>query len=125
MNKYYQIQALSEALNYGEEGLDLVIDALNHYKGEVRQNAYRLLQETAQNKAKKAVSNYKFWSNFEYWDRYPDEHAQTFAYRKVENFAPEKGIIAPINIAYALREASYSQRQKYSLLTSTKLIRII
>ena len=50
-----QISALSEAFNYGEAGLDLVIDALSNYKREVRKNAYRLLQQRDEKKAKEAV----------------------------------------------------------------------
>ncbi|EAZ88368.1 hypothetical protein [Crocosphaera chwakensis] len=104
-----QISALSEALNYGEVGLDLVIDALSNYRREVRKNAYQLLQQREEKKAKVAVSNYKFWSDFEYLNRRPYEHAKTFASRKVEDFYPETGIIDPINIAYALRIELYQE----------------
>lgn len=98
-----QISALSEALNYGEIGLDLVIDALGNYRREIRQNAYRLLQQRDEKKAKDAVNNYKFWSDFEYLNGLPHEQSKTFASRKVEDFNLERGIIDPINIAYALR----------------------
>jgi hypothetical protein len=52
-NIQYQIKALSEALNYGDAGLDLVVDALSNYKREVRQNAYQLLQQRKEKKSKR------------------------------------------------------------------------
>ena len=105
-----QINALSEALNYDDIGLDLVIDALSNYKREIRQNAYRLLQQRGENKAQQAVNNYKFWSDFEYLNGLPNSHAETFAHREVEDFDPEIGIDDPIYTAYALRQPSYSWR---------------
>lgn len=105
-----QIQALLEAFNYGDAGLNLVIDALNNYKREVRKNAYQLLQQREENKAKEAVSNYKFWSDFEYLNGLPNSYSEIFAHRKVKNFNPEIGITDPVNTAYALRQPSYSWR---------------
>lgn len=107
-----QIQALSEALNYGDRGLDLVIDALNSHKREIRKNAYELLQQREELKAKEAVNNYKFWSNFEYLDGLPSEHAKIFANRPVQNFDSKIGISDPLTIAYALREYSYHYREQ-------------
>lgn len=106
-NIQFQIKALSEALNYGDVGLDLVIDALNNYKREVRKNAYQLLQQREEKKAQQAVSNYKFWSDFEYLNGLPHEHAKTFAHRKVEVYDPNIGIIDPVNIAYFIKQATY------------------
>jgi hypothetical protein len=102
-----QIDALSEAFNYGDVGLDLVIDALNNYRREVRQNAYQLLQQREEVKAKQAVSNYKFWSDFEYLNARPYNHVKTFANRKVEVYDPNIGIIDPVNTAYFIEQATY------------------
>ncbi len=99
-----QISALSEAFNYGDRGLDLVIDALGNYRREVRKNAYQLLQQREEKKAKDAVNNYKFWSDFEYLNRLPHEQAKIFAGRKVEVYNPDIGIIDPQNTAYFLGE---------------------
>ncbi|VEP13179.1 conserved hypothetical protein [Hyella patelloides LEGE 07179] len=116
-----QISALSEAFNYGDVGLDLVIDALSNYRREVRQNADRLLQQRDEKKAKDAVNNYKFWSDFEYpYDRgkLPTSHSKIFAHRKVEDFNIEKGITDPVNTAYALRDRSWrSSSQKREKIT--------
>ena len=73
---------------------------MSNYRREVRQNAYRLLQQRNEKKAKDAVSNYKFWSDFEYLDGLPEKHAKTFAHRKVEVYDPNIGIIDPQNTAY-------------------------
>ena len=109
-----QISALSEALNYSEAGLDLVIEALSNYRREIRQNAYRLLQQKEDKKAKEAVSNYKFWSDFEYLNGCPFEHAKTFAHRKVEVYDPNIGIIDPANTAYFIKQATYGDFLKQS-----------
>ncbi|MEH1933790.1 MAG: hypothetical protein V7L14_08680 [Nostoc sp.] len=44
-----QTTALSDALNYGDAGLDLVIDALQDDSHEIQQIAVELLQETEGN----------------------------------------------------------------------------
>lgn len=98
-----RIAALSEALNYGDAGLNLVIGALEDSSRQVRKSAYVLLQQRADFKAKQALQQYKFWNHFErlYW--LPFNHATTFANRKVENFDPQIGITDPVGTAYALR----------------------
>ena len=113
-----QISALSEAFNYGDRGLNLVIDALGNYRREVRKNAYQLLKQREEKKAKEAVNNYKFWSDFEYLNGLPNSHTQVFAHRQVEDFNPETGINDPVYIAYALRQPGYIWRgEKQELIT--------
>lgn len=112
-----QISALSEAFNYGDRGLDLVIDALNNYKREVRKNAYRLLQQREEKKAKVAVSNYKFWSDFEYLNGLPEKHAKTFAHRKVEVYDPNIGIIDPVNTAYFIKQEDFYEKRNFTTIT--------
>lgn len=98
-----RVALLSEALKYGEAGLDLVIGALNDESGQVQWSAYLLLHEKTDLKVKQALQKYKFWKHFERLYGLPSEHATTFAYRKVENFDPQIGITDPVGTAYALR----------------------
>lgn len=103
-----RIAALSEALNYGETGLDLVIGALENSSRQVRNAAYVLLQQKTDLKAKQALQQYKFWNHFERLYGLPNSHATTFANRKVENFDPQIGITDPVGTAYALRVKKWS-----------------
>ena len=98
-----RVAALKEAPKYGEEGLDLVIGALEDYCRQVRHSAYLLLQERAEPQVQQALKQYKFWNYFERLYGLPFGHAATFANRKVENFDPQTGITDPVGTAYALR----------------------
>ncbi|HEY9601828.1 MAG TPA: hypothetical protein V6C85_09475 [Allocoleopsis sp.] len=53
-----RVAALSEALKYGEAGLDLVIQALTDKSERVEKAAYLLLQERTEPKAKQALLEY-------------------------------------------------------------------
>jgi hypothetical protein len=53
-----QITALWEALKYGDVGLGLVIQALNHESGQVRWAAYRLLRERTEPVVKSPLQEY-------------------------------------------------------------------
>ncbi|BAZ14081.1 GUN4 domain protein [Calothrix sp. NIES-4071] len=58
----YKIAALSEALNYGEEGLALVIQALNDPDDQAKKLAYELLKGRKELEVKAALRNYfKRW----------------------------------------------------------------
>lgn len=100
--------ALSEALNYGEEGLNLVIGALDDKFRKVRHVAAQLLQQREEIQAKLALQNYKFWSGFERLNKFtlPYGHATTFANRKVVEFDDLTLITDPTKKAYALRVSS-------------------
>jgi WD40 repeat protein len=56
-----RIAALSEALNYGEAGLDLVIRALQDGSGQVEKTAYLLLRERTEPRVKQALKDYNPW----------------------------------------------------------------
>ncbi len=107
-----RISALSEALNYGNEGLNLVIAALDDKFKNVRHVAVQLLRQRKEEQAKLALQNYKFWSGFERLTKYtlPYGHATTFADRKVIEFDALTRIIEPTKTAYALR-APYQRRR--------------
>lgn len=53
-----RIAALSEALKYGEAGLDLVIGALQDESTQVEKTAYLLLRERAEPRVKQALREY-------------------------------------------------------------------
>ncbi len=99
-----RIAALSEALNYGEAGLGLLIQALNDESKQVRRAAYLLLRHRVEPQVKQALREYKPWNLVERLDLtgYP-EHVTTFANRKLEEFDPQIGITDPVGTAYALR----------------------
>ena len=98
-----RIGALSEALNYGETGLNLVINSLNDKRSKVRHTAIKLLEQRTDNLAILTLKNYKFWSKFERINSHPYGYAKTFANRKVIEFDTKIGITDTAGIAYALR----------------------
>jgi formylglycine-generating enzyme required for sulfatase activity len=53
-----RIAALEQALNYGEQGLDLVIAGLNNESVEVQIQTYHILNSRTELKAKQAASNF-------------------------------------------------------------------
>ena len=55
-----RVAALSDALKYGEAGLDLAIAALGDDSSEVFWTAYSLLQEQRELKARQALQDYKW-----------------------------------------------------------------
>lgn len=76
-----QVAALSEALNYGDDGLDLVINILKGSSQQVQYFAAKLLKKIGVHKGKQALLAFTPWLFFtkvEDWTR--------------ENFNPEVGI---------------------------------
>lgn len=86
-----RIAAVSEALNYGEIGLDLMIEALKDSASQVRRSAYRLLREKGGNKGKQALLDYDPWLFF-----------TTFQDWKAVEFDPRVGITEPESTAYVV-----------------------
>jgi len=92
-----RIAAVSEALNYEEAGLNLVIKALKDPCKQVQRSACRLLRERTEPHIEQVLQ--KYWMH-------QHDHSlfyTTWANWKVENFDPNKGIIDPFGIAYVLR----------------------
>lgn len=56
-----KILALKEALKYGEDGFNLIINALNDPSPKVTYMAYQLLSHAQENYGKKALSKYYDW----------------------------------------------------------------
>ncbi|MEH2184400.1 hypothetical protein [Nostoc sp.] len=86
-----QVAALSEALNYGDMGLDLVIDALTSSASKIRHFAARLLKQRGGEKGKQALLDYDPYHAF-----------STMTDWLVEEFNSNVGITSPVNTAYNL-----------------------
>jgi len=99
-----RVAALSDALNYGETGLDLVIQALKDSSKPVRRAAYLLLRQSVKPQVKQALQQYKPWNLVERLRIYEyPEHITRFANRNVEEFDPQTSILDPVGTAYAMR----------------------
>lgn len=92
-NVKVRVAALSSALNYGDAGLDLVIEALNDSSPQVQSFAKRLLKHKGGIKGKQALLDYdplSYFSRLEEW--------------KIKDYDPEIGITNPDVNAYTLSE---------------------
>ncbi|MBA3923349.1 MAG: HEAT repeat domain-containing protein [Nostocaceae cyanobacterium] len=87
-----RVAAVCEAINYGEAGLDLVIEALNDSNKEVQHFASKLLKKKGGVKAKQALLDYNPWIFF-----------TTLQDWRIEDFDPEVGIINPVDTSYRLK----------------------
>ncbi|WP_375510740.1 HEAT repeat domain-containing protein [uncultured Nostoc sp.] len=92
-----KIAALSEALNYGDMGLDLVINTLTDSSEQVQRFAARLLKRSGNKKVKQAVIDYDIWLFFHLLTEW-----------KFENFDPSIGITNTIDTAYVLGYIEYT-----------------
>ncbi|RCJ29276.1 hypothetical protein A6769_35745 [Nostoc punctiforme NIES-2108] len=97
------IASVSEALNYGNAGLYVVIEALKNKSRKVQRAALKILKDIEDPQVELALKNYKFWSSFEKVYSIPCGYSTTFANRKVIEFDPTTKISDTVDIAYALR----------------------
>ncbi|MBC1239609.1 hypothetical protein GNE10_21165, partial [Nostoc sp. 2RC] len=86
-----QVAALSEAFNYGDVGLDLVIDALKNSSQQVKRIVAMFLRERGGEKGKQALLAVNPWLFFTKIDNY-----------NFEDFKPDIGITSWFNTAYAV-----------------------
>lgn len=98
-----RIAALSEALKYGDAGLDVLIQALQDKSRLVQRFAYRLLKQRVEPQVKQALQAYKPWNLEERFEKYQGSDISQFANRQVVDFEKNIGIVEPVNKAYALR----------------------
>ncbi|MEH2201750.1 STM4015 family protein [Nostoc sp.] len=101
-----RVAALSEALKYGDAGLDLLIKGLQDESRLVQRFAYRLLKQKAEPQVKQALQAYKPWNleeRFNEYQGYKGDRVPQFANRQVVEFDANVGIVEPVNNAYALR----------------------
>ncbi|MEM7714275.1 MAG: hypothetical protein AAF349_11995 [Cyanobacteria bacterium P01_A01_bin.68] len=86
-----RLQALSDALNYQEAGLNLVIQALGEFSLQEKNSAARLLKRRGDEKGKQALLEfdpYLYFTKLDDWE--------------VEEFNPEVGITNPNITAFAI-----------------------
>lgn len=74
-----RINALKEALNYGEKGLSLVIEALNDKSWRMQRTAYSLLENNQEEIVLKALQEYNPYQFFQYLYRYSTGKSTTYA----------------------------------------------
>ncbi|MDZ8105317.1 MAG: STM4015 family protein [Nostoc sp. DedQUE12a] len=101
-----RIAALSEALKYGDAGLDVLIQALQNKSRLVQRFAYRVLKQKTEPQVKQALQTYKPWNleeRLNEYQGYKGYHVTQFANRQVVEFDANVGIVEPVNNAYALR----------------------
>jgi hypothetical protein len=112
-----RIAALSEALKYGDAGLDVLRQALQDKSKLVRRFAYRLLKQRVEPQVIQALQAYKPWNleeRFAEYQGYQGNNVTQFANRQVVEFDANIGITEPVNKAYALR---YDYNDEENLLS--------
>ncbi|MEH2272737.1 MAG: HEAT repeat domain-containing protein, partial [Nostoc sp.] len=102
-----RVAALSEALKYGDAGLDVLIQALQDKSRLVQRFAYRLLKQKAEPQVKQALQAYKPWNLEERLNEYQGYNVTQFANQQVVEFDANTSITEPLNKAYALRYWPY------------------
>lgn len=102
-----RLAALSEALKYGDAGLDVLIQALQDKSRLVQRFAYRLLKQKAESQVKQALQAYKPWYLEERFNQYQGYNVTQFANRQVVEFDANTSVTEPLNKAYALRYWPY------------------
>ncbi|MEH2184404.1 STM4015 family protein [Nostoc sp.] len=98
-----RIAALSEALKYGDAGLDVLIQALQDKSRLVQRFAYRVLKQRTEPQVLQALQIYKPWNLEERLNEYQGYAVTQFANQQVVEFDQNIGIAEPVNNAYALR----------------------
>lgn len=93
-----KIAALEDAMNYGDEGLDLVIESLDDSSLIVQMYATSLLNQSESQKAKQALINYNPWLIFTKLEDW-----------KVKHFHPKIRLSNPINTAYIVQNKKQLQ----------------
>ncbi|MGB3638030.1 MAG: HEAT repeat domain-containing protein, partial [Rivularia sp. (in: cyanobacteria)] len=94
-----KLAALTDALKYGDAGLELVIQALRWEPKKIQRHAYKLLRRREEARVKQALEEYQPWNLFE---RFKELYAETFANRQIVDYNPEVGIEDSANTAYKL-----------------------
>lgn len=87
-----RFDALWDALNYGEAGLDLIAQRLHDFYGKVSRYAELLLRERGGEKGKQALLDYNPW-----------KYLTTIKSWKIQKYKPEIGIVFPFEKMYVIR----------------------
>ncbi len=118
-----KLAALTDALKYGDAGLELVIQALQDKPKVLQRHAYKLLRRREEARVKQALEHYQPWDLFERlqgYIGYKGQHAGRFANRLAVDYNPEVGIENPANTAYALRWDDYYHGYDYDCPSITE-----
>jgi WD domain, G-beta repeat len=107
-----KIRALNDAIEYGDRGVDLAIQALSDPAPEIRRLAIRLLRTQAGEKGKEILLDLEHGS---YFTTLHDWH--------VETYNPEIGIIDPENNAYVVTLPHSHEMYHYDLSQFQSLVR--
>jgi hypothetical protein len=91
-NADVRFDALWDALNYGEAGLDLIAQRLHDYYGKVSRYAELLLRERGGEKGKQALLDYNPW-----------KYLTTIESWQTQKYKPEIGIVFPFGKMYVIR----------------------
>ncbi|MGB3649608.1 MAG: STM4015 family protein [Rivularia sp. (in: cyanobacteria)] len=94
-----KLAALTDALKYGDAGLELVIQALQNKPKTLQRHAYKLLRKRKEAGVKQALEEYQPWDLFE---RFKQLYAEEFVNRQIVEYNPEVGIKDFENTAYKL-----------------------
>lgn len=116
-----KLAALTDALNYQEAGLELVIQALRWEPKKIQRHAYKLLRRRKETQVKQALEHYQPWDLFERLQGYlgyKGQHAGRFANRLSVDYNPEVGIEDPANTVHALRWDLYNNPPIAEQITS-------
>jgi len=105
-----QIAALNDALNYGDVGLDLVIDAFNSESKKVKRIAYELLENRSELRVEEYLWRYGFCSERIYEtldENYVYLAFENFYNREVITYYSEKDIDELDNNAHVIDEENF------------------
>ena len=104
-----RLAAVGEAMNYADEGLALVIAALQDESVQVHRCAYKLLQYRIEPNVKQALREYKSWDLVERLREKSNIYNSVtrFANRKVKEFNPQIGITETTGTAYVLEDNDF------------------
>lgn len=105
-----RIKALDDALDYGDEGLDLVIEGLGDLSEEVNNKVISILRESG-DKGKRALLDFDPWLVFTTFDNDKWQDTEEFSYSKRINKIDNT--IYFINDIYDLNRLIHYKRAKY------------
>ncbi|MGB3640203.1 MAG: hypothetical protein WBA39_21895 [Rivularia sp. (in: cyanobacteria)] len=103
-----RIKALSDALNYGDEGLDLVIEALGDSSEEINNKVISILRKS-ENKGKQALLEFDPWLVFTTFDNW--QHEESFSHNKLINTIDDA--VYAISDIYDFNRLIHYKRAKY------------
>jgi hypothetical protein len=99
-----RLSALTDAFQYGEQGIDLALQALDDPAEEVQRFAGRLLRDGGNEQGRQALLKRK-----------PLNYFKTLANWRFEIYNPQVGIADPINNAYVVRMGNTGRINAYDL----------